>query len=339
MIIYCFSAFLLLLAIGLLLNRSLGNRHFQYSIVIACRNEEANLPALLESIRKLDYPNSDWEVIIVDDSSTDKSLSILQEYRSTINNCTILHLKEAERVLKGKKSALTKGITQSRFDYVLLTDADCIIPSDWLHSYNQYIDDSVIMCVGYSPEKDVTDFRYLTQLITAAQFGATIGLKFPFSCSGRNLLLKKETFFKVGGYSSMVNYIAGDDKLLLQLFAKEKGKVTYNPKGKVLTHFSGSHYIDQQKRRYGKFWMSSTIYKLLVILVFLFFLYLPIKLVFAFCLTELLAYTIASFALVTSAIIVHHEKWHWSYYILSFFLPYYVIYYSIVGTFSHWTWK
>ena len=133
------------------------------------------------------------------------------------------------------------------------------------------------MVVGYYKSANNSFFKTFLQLMTAATFAALTGLGLPFSAAGGNLLVRKKAFFEVGGYEKIKNSIAGDDKQLLVLISKTKWKIAYNPEAKVISIPINNHqsFFQQQKRKYGKIGMSSMLFKILTVLVFLFYLYLP----------------------------------------------------------------
>ena len=93
------------------------------SVVIAAKNEEKNLPALIEALSKQNYNKDNYEVIIVDDSSTDNTFNIANELTLSNKNFTII--KAETKNLPGKKGALAKGIEKANYDFILITDADC----------------------------------------------------------------------------------------------------------------------------------------------------------------------------------------------------------------------
>ena len=102
--------------------------HF-FSIIIAVRNEENNISALLSDLQNQDFPVDNYEVIIVDDNSTDKSPNIVKSF------CKKYPQLFHQLFLSGstgKKRALQKGIEHARGDVVVTTDADCRMSSGWL---------------------------------------------------------------------------------------------------------------------------------------------------------------------------------------------------------------
>src|SRR5690606_8705269 len=92
------------------------------SIVVAVRNEEKNIASLLESLIKQDYPKHQYEVILVDDHSTDGTIELLKNLSSPPLNLIILQLPVG---VTSKKSAISSGINTASGELIVTTDADC----------------------------------------------------------------------------------------------------------------------------------------------------------------------------------------------------------------------
>ena len=104
------------------------------SLLIAARNEEKNLPKLLTALAKQTYPKDKFEIILLEDRSTDATAEIAKKYQNILPNLTITHIKNVSTGINPKKNALQIGINQSKFDWLLLTDADCVPPENWIQS-------------------------------------------------------------------------------------------------------------------------------------------------------------------------------------------------------------
>lgn len=126
----------------------LGVHKKPVSVIICARNEAENLKKNLPSILRQHYDC--FEVIVVNDNSSDNSLEILLEFQFKFDNFTVVNLQQA--TLPGKKEALSAGIKQSRFDIVLLTDADCRPSSEyWIEKMQEAINDPIEIGLGHGP--------------------------------------------------------------------------------------------------------------------------------------------------------------------------------------------
>ena len=340
MIILVFSCFLVILTLGLLRSFKIKNPHkLKYSIMIACRNEEHNLPILLSALQKLDYPNNLYEIIFVDDASTDNSLSFIKIFCTKRPYTSYYHLKTKDEEYKGKKGALKKAIQHAKYDIFLITDADCTPPPNWIESFNNFFSEKTGMVVGFSPDIKTSLFKYFTQIVSATIYSSTIGLGIPFSCAGSNMAIRRSVFDKISGFEKVKHYRAGVDKMLINLVRNHGFQIAYNPLVKVPSIAHIEKNFNQQKRRYGKFALSSTFYKIISIVIFLYYLYLPYA---VFVRQELLSfgiYYLCSLLFLLISIIKHKEKFCLPYLFYIFIYPYYLIFFSIWGIFGNWQWK
>ncbi|MCK5170963.1 MAG: hypothetical protein KAQ75_13880, partial [Bacteroidales bacterium] len=133
--------------------------------------------------------------------------------------------------------------------------------------------------------------------------------------------------------------IAGDDKQLLNLIKKTDWEIRYNPEVLVstVTNSLDSHHRD--KRKYGKFGMSSPLFQLFSILILLFYLYLPYKIFFLREWQNFLSYFLGAILFWFANIVKHKYRFASIDLIFIVIYPYYLIYYSILGLLGNWKWK
>ncbi|PBJ13111.1 glycosyltransferase [Flavobacterium sp. ACN6] len=185
-----------------------------FTIIVPFRNEEENLPNLLKSFSKLNYPADLFEVILVDDSSEEKfQASIFTFHISQINNIRISS--------SPKKDAITTAIQHVKTNWVITTDADCIVPENWLLTFDNYIQENKISmlagAVTYECENSL--LHHFQQLDLTSLQGATIGsfgLHKGFMCNGANFAYKKSFFESLNGFEGNNKIASGDDVFLLQ---------------------------------------------------------------------------------------------------------------------------
>ncbi len=337
-IVYSFFILLLFFSLFLVKKPEKGSQE-TYSIVIACRNEENNLSLLLKSLEQIDYNEREFEVILVDDQSTDNTFPIIRQFATQRSN---YHALRTDYPFQGKKYALQKGIEFSCFNYIILTDADCEISSEYIKELNLWInpDHKPDMLIGYSPERESGSFRHFTQLITATIFAVTTSLRSAMSCSGRNLVLRRIAFNEVQGYQGLFSEKSGDDKLLLNKFVKRKKQINYFPSPKVITRntLTVKEQQNQDNRRFGKFFMTRIEWQILSVFVALFYLVFPL-LFFNKLFYLVFFYLITINLLVLKTIFLHKEPFRIIYLIYAIIYPYYLLYKSIIGNCKSWEWK
>lgn len=203
-----------------------------FSILIPFRNESSNLPRVLESISKLNYPNELFEVLLINDESDDDYLAFVLSFIKKNNSINIRLIDTERKSLSPKKDALKKGVEQSIHPWILTTDADCILPNKWLSIFDTFIQKNTpVFIAGPITFKTKNSFLDKFQLIDlSALIGSTIGafgIKHPFLCNGANLCYKKDAFQKVSGYEGNDHIASGDDIFLLEKFTTHFPEETY----------------------------------------------------------------------------------------------------------------
>jgi len=191
------------------------------SIVIAARNESSNLRANLIKILTQDYPT--FEVIVIDDHSTDETGSILATYAHSH-----AHFKHgvSPAGIHGKKVAMTTGIQMASFEWILTTDADCRPATEqWLGSMVHHLGTNKLL-LGYGPNTKTPGFlnafsRFETTM-TAIQYFSWALAGRPYMGVGRNLMYHKSLFDRANGFKSHMDLKSGDDDLFVQDVAQEK---------------------------------------------------------------------------------------------------------------------
>jgi cellulose synthase/poly-beta-1,6-N-acetylglucosamine synthase-like glycosyltransferase len=202
-----------------------------FSVLIPFRNEAENLPLIVNSIINLKYPNKLVEFIFVDDDSSDDSVQVIRNtldtisLKSKITQVDIRIIKNKRASNSPKKDAITTAISLAKHDWILTTDADCLLPEKWLQTFNNFIlkesPKMVVAPVNYKVDNSffqrfqLLDFLSL-QGITIGSFG----IGFAFLCNGANLAYKKADFINLNGFTNNNQIASGDDIFLLEKFIK-----------------------------------------------------------------------------------------------------------------------
>lgn len=341
-ILIYFSLFFIILWIILLAKEKKQEEiHFTFSILIACRNEQDNLPDLFHSLNRIDYPSDKYEIILVNDASSDDTQRLLENYCTHKNNCTCYHLMRKSREYLGKKAALKLAADHAQMEILLFTDGDCIVPINWLSDYNNFFTPETGLCAGYHLEKGNNSLGRFASILNAAIAFITAKSTFPFTASGGNMAVRKTAFDQVNGYEKIKNTLAGDDKLLLNLIRKAGWKISFNHLSPVLTKpLSGREIRSSQlRRRYGKFRSSPVYIKIVSLIIFLFYLYLPFALIFGKGLISLLIFYPACLIFWLLVLKKFKKKFIVTDLIYLIFYPYLMIYYSLTGMFLKWQWQ
>lgn len=210
----------------------------KFSIVVPFRNEAENLPALLKSITELKYPPSHFEVLLINDASEDYSRKICSDFKKAFPDLQIRLAENIRASDSPKKDAIAIAVHLSKFEYILTTDADCIVPEHWLQAFNEKILASSAKLVAgpvkiIPPDSPVNGkkllqvFQELDFLSLQAVGAAGFGLGKAFICNGANLCYDKSSFYKVDGFRGNGNISSGDDVFLLQKFRSQKLNIVF----------------------------------------------------------------------------------------------------------------
>ena len=204
-----------------------------FTIIVPFRNEEKNLSKLLQSISKLNYPYKLIEVILVDDFSTDSSERICIRWRLEHEYLDTTLLENLRLSNSPKKDAIGRAMPIAKHDWIITTDADCIVNPNWLLTIDNYIQNNdAEMIVGAVIYKTKNNwFHHFQQLDLLSLQGTTIGsfgINKPFMCNGANFAYTKKLFQELDGFNGNNKIASGDDVFLLQkAVAKVPEKVHY----------------------------------------------------------------------------------------------------------------
>lgn len=206
-------------------NSKQDDTDIRFSLVVPFRNEATYLPKLLESIQHLEYPREQFECLFVDDDSNDDSVTIIErELQDSGINFQILRNKRQSK--SPKKDALTTAIRQSQFEWIITTDADCILPEQWLQTIASFIQEKDVEMVVGPVTYESVDYSFVEhfQILDLLSLqGSTVGgfgIGKPFLCNGANLAYKKDTFLLLNGFDGNNHIASGDDVFLFEKFIK-----------------------------------------------------------------------------------------------------------------------
>jgi len=266
-----------------------------FSIIIPVRNEAQTITRLLDAIAEQQVQKTSFEVIVVDDHSTDGTLELVQS-QSRPYKLTVLSLEKINKydgvTISGKKHAISEGIKHAAGEIIITTDADCYMGKDWLGSiYNYFAVNNAKMVVG---PVAFDGAKGLFEELQSIEFAVLIGVGAvalesgsPNMCNGANLAFRKKVFYEVEGYSGNFHIPSGDDEFLLQkiysrfprdvYFNSSKASVVYTEPVSSIWSF-----IDQRRRWSSKWKLhKSWGVKAVALGVFCFHLFLIISLVAA----------------------------------------------------------
>ena len=194
------------------------------SIIIASYNEANNLKKCLDSIRKLDYPIEKYEIIVVDNNSTDNTQEILEKFHEVI---CLLEEK------KGASCARNKGIKYAKNDILVFIDADSTVSPDFLSKILPPFDNPEIGGIGgeirpRSSGNIFSEYLGLSLFMTLHRYGKQRSIKGYPSC---NLAVRKNIVHS--GFDSEL--LRGQDKDICYKIVKAGYKIIFQP-GAIVYH-------------------------------------------------------------------------------------------------------
>lgn len=239
-------------------------QHLRYtefvSVIIAARNEANSILFLLTDIYNQNYPADLYEVIVVDDNSTDDTAQIVSKFCENQTNLKLLSIKKPDT---GKKNALSEGIRHAKGELIITTDADCRISKEWISTLvSYYTKTKATMIVApveitSSPRpagifqwifSNMQSLEFMSLFITTA--GAVASGR-PIMCNGANLAYKKTAYTRLIDPISKKN-TSGDDVFLLLNLKKNKNKIAFIKSRKVIIktnpQYTIKNFINQRKR-------------------------------------------------------------------------------------------
>ncbi len=225
------------------------------SVIICARNEAENLRNNLASV--LEQKHKNYEVIVVNDCSTDETDEVIGEYIMKYKHLRTTTITPDKKFTHGKKLALTVGIKAAQHEWLVFTDADCKVNSDeWLNRLQENFTndtDIVLGYGGYLHRKGLLNayIRYDTLMIALQYFNMALkGM--PYMGVGRNLAYRKSLFFKNKGFASHYGILSGDDDLFVnETASKSNTAIEIHPESHTLSIPKQSwRSWSKQKRRH-----------------------------------------------------------------------------------------
>ncbi|WP_242085415.1 glycosyltransferase [Aestuariivivens sediminis] len=226
------------------------------SVIVCAKNEGGNLEQFLPYILHQNYP--EFEVVLINDSSSDTTLEIMQKFAKRHSNIKIVDVKAIETFWGNKKYALTLGIKASKYDLLLFTDADCKpVSKFWISEMVGHFNEKTSIVLGFGAHTKIKNsflnklIRFET-LITGLRYFSFANMGLPYMGVGRNLAYKKELFFKSNGFINHIRIKSGDDDLFINQVASANNTAISVCKNSFTTSPAKTGFKDwiNQKRRH-----------------------------------------------------------------------------------------
>lgn len=261
------------------------------SILVPAKNEEQNIIRCLESLLNQQYPHDRYEIIAINDRSTDKTQAIIENYMGKHGIVKCVNLNSNPSDLTGKQNALKEGLKSSKGEIILNIDADCVAGELWVKRMVSYFTSNVGFLIGFTTAYDpvrpsvFTELQALDMLFLMESAAGSIGMNIPVSCMGSNLAYRRKVIENLREHE--LGYTITEDTTLIQKIAKHtnwKITVAYDKDAVVSTlgEKSFGNFLSQRIRwilggQASKLWTLFPLYA-----IFLFNFCIAIALPFTF---------------------------------------------------------
>ncbi len=323
------------------------------SLIIALRNEEKNVPNLITSLLNQSLVKSCFEIIIVDDHSSDNTYQLCTSLVFNHSNIKILKLSKNA----GKKQALIFGIKESIGQLIVTTDADCVHHKDWLETileFYQKFKPKMILAPVIMQSNNIFEKIQAIDFYSLIVSGAgSSGLHRPIMCNGSNLAFEKEIFEEFSDPYNQ-NMISGDDIFMLLKIKKiYTGQIQFIKSKEAIVNTKAEQtfklFLNQRKRWASKstayrdkdiiitafivFFLNSS----LVVNLFIGFLFHNFMIIF---IAQLLLKSIVDFIFLSRTNqFIKYKKLMWYFILAQFFNLFFIPYVAIAGIMSSVSWK
>jgi len=200
----------------------------RFSIVIPARNEAANIEKCVQSILQNEYPQQLFEIITVDDFSTDETATAVLQLQKKFPNLRLIQLKDhlTGKQNSYKKKSIEVAVSLAVYEWIITTDADCAVKPAWLAMLDAYIQkhDPVFVAAPVkftNTGSFISVFQCLDFISLQGITAASVGAGLLSMCNGANLAYRKDAFYMVDGFRGVDDIASGDDMLLMHKIKKQ----------------------------------------------------------------------------------------------------------------------
>lgn len=228
------------------------------SIIISARNEESDIPKCITALEKIDYPKDKFQVVLVDDRSTDSTGSIIADAVSKNPHFISFNTTDfPETKLKAKARGIALGISKSEGEWIFITDADAEAPSGWLRHMLSRTNEKTGMIGGMLSVKQSSILSFIERSSWAYVLPFAFGLAgwgSPFACIGPNIAIRRSIYENAGGLENADFELAEDLALFKMVEKSDYHSISYMSEETTinLNPVSSYNHLFSQQRRWLK---------------------------------------------------------------------------------------
>lgn len=327
------------------------------SVLIAARNEGRNIEKLLQSLYNQSFDKEKFEVILVDDNSTDDTFSVAEGFKKSHSE---MNLKLLKATGQGKKQAISQALHAAENEIVMVTDADCELPWRWIESMVGYfVEKDLKMLLGpvlLSPANTLFEkLQVLEHLSLIASTAGSAAIGMPVMCNGANMMYDRQAALDVAKYRTDMNIASGDDMFLMERFIKHYGSksigflldceaiVKTATMPDLKTFFRQRARWTSKTKAYTNWKIIATalivlLFNLSIVFFFVAGCFMPVF--WVFYVLYVIMKTLIDFPILKriTHFMKQHKLLHWMF-PLEFVYPFYVVFSAFAGFFSKIRWK
>ncbi len=226
------------------------------SVIVAARNEEEYIGDCVRSLLCLDYPPEKLDIIVINDSSTDRTGEILDAFCPN-PLLRVLSTSQDQGSLHGKTNAIALGIRHARGEIIMLTDADCTVQPSWVSRTVRYFAPSTGVVGGFTLLKTDNLFeriQCIDWLYLFSVAAATVGWKIPLTVIGNNFAVRRDAYLQAGGYENIPFSVTEDFVLVQAILRRTEFKICFPLDPLCLVRSQPCRNLEhlyRQKQRWG----------------------------------------------------------------------------------------
>ncbi|MEP4095456.1 glycosyltransferase [Reichenbachiella sp.] len=230
------------------------------SVLVPVRNESESIENLILSIQRGNIKSDNFELIVIDDHSTDGTIAVVESLQSHYDNLLLTILPDGQ---EGKKAAITHGVQMAKGDLIVCTDGDSEVHRDWLNVHRNAFEKGAKLSFGPVRLINLGKSRFIDLLNLelaglVSMGGATLAAGQPTMINGCNYSFSKEVFEEVEGFRGNEKIATGDDEFLLRkIFKKYPKNIDFLKTKKALVNSRPpQNFLDfyNQRRRWASKW-------------------------------------------------------------------------------------
>lgn len=332
---------------------------FKVTVAIPARNEENHIINCLNSLLTPNNIKHIEKILVLNDDSSDRTKILVHQMieRYDMIECIDV-VRNPEEKSSPKKRLITQAVGITKTDWLVLTDADCILPDNWISTMITHANEGSSMICGpveFIEKKNWFSTWQKIEFAGMMQVSAGgIGIGKPTTCNAANMWIRTTDFWAVKGFEGVASIISGDDEFLMHKFHSRNPKsirYVYSPDAVVKTYSfeSFTDFLNQRKRWASKGLLyQSVTYRIFLITIWFYHFMVIFGLVYSFIVPEFFLYYavfltvkvwIDTMILNRANYFLSKKMKRFQIVLAQFIQSPYIVLAGFLGTFGSYTWK